>query len=79
MNCLIWQDVRGGAANWAFAHENGRIRQRQQGTFYLFHKEIHKVNFFVKKIWSLPPCRRRIGPCVQADACFGTDRVRPVI
>jgi len=27
---------------------------------------------------SIPPCRRRIGPFVQADAWFGTDCVTPV-
>jgi hypothetical protein len=42
---------------------------------YLFHKKIHSVNFFVKKIENLPPCRRRNGSFVQADAWFGTDRV----
>ncbi len=45
---------------------------------FLFHKKIHFVNFFVKKIRFLPPCRRRIGPVVPADAWFGTDRVTPV-
>jgi hypothetical protein len=28
----------------------------------LFHKKIHIVNFFVKKIWFLPPGRRRYLP-----------------
>lgn len=27
--------------------------------FYLFHKKIHPVNFFVKQIWLLPLCWRR--------------------
>jgi len=27
--------------------------------YFLFHKKIHNVNFFVKKIWNLPPGRRR--------------------
>jgi hypothetical protein len=35
------------------------IRLRQHGTFFLFHKKIHVVNFFVKKIRFLPPGRRR--------------------
>jgi len=33
---------------------------------------------FPEKECSIPPCRRRIGPVVQADAWFGTDCVTPV-
>jgi len=29
----------------------------------------------LEKACPIPPCRRRIGPVVQADAWFGTDRV----
>jgi hypothetical protein len=32
------QDLRGGSANWAFAHGNGPIRLRQHGTVFFFHK-----------------------------------------
>jgi len=31
-------------------------------TFCLFHKKIHVVDFFVKKIENLLPCRRRCPP-----------------
>jgi hypothetical protein len=33
---------------------------------------------FVKQIENLPPCRRRIGPFIQVNTWFGTDRVTPV-
>jgi hypothetical protein len=46
--------------------------------FYLCHKKMHVVHFFVTKRWSLPPCRRRIGPFIQANTWFGTNRVTPV-
>jgi hypothetical protein len=34
---------------------------------------------FFQKGCPVPPCRRRIGPVVQADAWFGSNRVTPVI
>jgi hypothetical protein len=46
--------------------------------FIFVHKNFHKVKIFVNKGWNLPPCRRRIGPVVPADAWFGTDRISPV-
>jgi hypothetical protein len=36
------------------------------------------VQNFYEKEWNLPPCRRRIGPVVQADACQVSDRVTRV-
>jgi hypothetical protein len=40
-------------------------------------QKIHNV-VFCEQEKSVPRCRRRIGPFVQADAWFGTDRVTPV-
>jgi hypothetical protein len=34
---------------------------------------------FREKAWNLPPCRRRVGPCIQVNTWFETDRVTPVI
>jgi hypothetical protein len=37
--------------------------------FTFFTKNVaHSATFFVKKIGNLPPCRRRIGPFIQANA-----------
>gem|GEM_PF-3234779 len=33
---------------------------------------------FYEQDWFFPPCRRRVGPFIQAHAGFGTDRVTPV-
>jgi len=46
--------------------------------FVFFRKIWHVVPTFPEKECSIPPCRRRIVPVVQADAWFGTDRVTPV-
>jgi len=32
--------LRGGSANWAFAHGNGRFRLRQRGTFFTLPEAI---------------------------------------
>jgi hypothetical protein len=45
----------------------------------LFHKKFARSATFYENAWYLPPCRRRIGPVVPADAWFGTDCVRPVM
>ncbi len=47
-------------------------------SFYLYHKNLHRMQIFMIKIWNLPSCRRRIGPFIQMNTCFGTDRVPPV-
>jgi hypothetical protein len=46
------------------------IRLRQHGTSSSFFTKnfSQSEKFLVKKGWNLPPCRRRIGPVVQADA-----------
>ena len=46
--------------------------------FVFFRKIWHNVPGFPEKEFSIPPCRRRIVPVVQADVWFGTDRVTPV-
>jgi hypothetical protein len=55
--------------SYAVVHQTGRFtgerqnRLRQHGTLFFFsHKKIHNVNFFLKKIRFLPPCRRRDPP-----------------
>jgi hypothetical protein len=40
---------------------------------------LHFVQHFCEKEGNLPPCRRRIGLVVPADACWVNDRVSPVI
>jgi hypothetical protein len=65
--------------NGPFASNNGVFRLRQHGIpFIFFIKILHRVQNFYEKEWNLPPCRRRIGPVVPADAWFGTDCVSPV-
>jgi hypothetical protein len=49
------QDVRGGSANWVFAHGNGRFRLRQHGTFSFSQKCGTMCHIFVKKIWVFRP------------------------
>jgi hypothetical protein len=46
---------------------------------YSFAQKNSQREFFCAKEWDLPPCRRQIGPFIQADAWFGTDRVSPVV
>jgi hypothetical protein len=54
-------------------------RLRQHGTLFIFFtKMLHFVQHFCEKAWNLPPCRRRIGPFDQADACLVNDRVSRV-
>jgi hypothetical protein len=43
-------------------------RLRQHGTFVSFSRNCRSPSHnFVKKIWNLPPCRRRIGPFIQMN------------
>jgi hypothetical protein len=54
-------------------------RLRQHGTFFSFSGKFGSPSqIFRKKQCSIPPCRRRIGPFLQADAWLGTDRVTRV-
>jgi len=39
---------------------------------------LHVVQHVGEKAWDFSPCRRRVGPFIQAHAGFGTDRVSPV-
>ena len=66
--CSKIQELRGVRSNGPFALDNSVLRLRQHGTFLSFPE----------KECSIPPCRRRIGPCVQAAAWFETDRVSRV-
>jgi hypothetical protein len=53
-------------------------RLRHHGTCLSFSGTCDsESHMFLKKKRYLPPCWRRIGPVVQADAWLGTDRVTP--
>jgi hypothetical protein len=54
----LLQELRGVRSNRTFHLMKTRFACGSMVLLYLFHKKIHVVNFFVKKIWVLPPCRR---------------------
>jgi hypothetical protein len=67
-SCIL-QDLRGGRSNGPFARDNGVFRLRQHRTFSVFFRKIRLGEpDFSEKDSPIPPCRRRIGPVVQADA-----------
>jgi hypothetical protein len=72
-----YQDLRGRSSNRAFHPVNGRIACGSMGHFFFFTKILHNVQNFCEKECLIPPCRRRIGPFVPADACRVNDRVSP--
>jgi hypothetical protein len=43
-----------------------------------FGKNVALYATFFPKRWNLPPCRRRIGPFIQVNTWFGSDRVTRV-
>ncbi len=47
--------------------------------FIFFTNMLHCVQHVCEKAWNLPPCRRRVGPFIQAYAGVETDRVSPII
>jgi len=81
VSLCIWLFVTVTGVTWCSLFRSGdrpgrQLRWRQHGTFIFFRtKNLHEVQIFCAKGWNLPPCRRRIGPVVQASAWFGTDRV----
>ncbi len=56
----------------------GRFRLRQHDTVVSSSGNVAHCATSPEKDGPIPPCRRRIGPWVQAHAWFGTDRVSPV-
>ncbi len=56
------RDLHGADCSGRVPDPEARLACGSMVRFILFHKKIHFVNFFVKKIRVLPPCRRRYPP-----------------
>ncbi len=60
---------------YAVAHPKGNFASGRAEDSILFHKILHIVQNFVKKIHKVPCCRRRNVPLLGQTSSLGTDRV----